>query len=156
MGAFVPVAKGDFTMSDQNLSENLQDLENTVTSVSEEPHKAKGTKKKVKKAKYRKLISKIPKLPKLQSDPLEEYGNGIFKKLGGIIKAISFIVSSFFFFVVLVLALLLYMIDPFFLPFAIALVILGAITALIVMFLIYGLGQVICQNNEILTRLQNK
>lgn len=111
------------------------------------------TKVKKKKCKASKLLKKLPPLPKIEGDPLEEYGNGIFKKLGGIIKAISFIVSSFLFVIVLVLALLLYAIDHFFLPFSIALVILGAVTALIVMFLIYGLGQVICQNNEILTRL---
>lgn len=93
-------------------------------------------------------------LSEQKPDPLTEYGNGVFKKLGGIIKAISFIVSFFMFAVILVLALLLYTVDSFFLPISIALLIFGAALALITMFLIYGLGQVICQNNEILRRLE--
>lgn len=89
-------------------------------------------------------------------DPLTEYGKGIFKKLGGIIKVISFLVSFFVFAVSLVLGLVLYKIDAFFIPFAIAIVIFGALLALITMFLIYGLGQVISQNNEILRRLERR
>ncbi len=95
-------------------------------------------------------------LSKVRPEPLTEYGNGIFKKLGGIIKVISFLVSFFIFAVLLVVGLILYKIDAFFIPFAVAIVIFGAIIALITMFLIYGLGQVICQNNEILQRLEKK
>ena len=96
------------------------------------------------------------KLSEQKDDPLLEYGNGIFKKLGGIIKVISFLVSFFIFAVTLVLSFILYSIDKFFLPFALALLIFGVIFSLITMFLIYGIGQVIAQNNEILRRLERK
>lgn len=95
-------------------------------------------------------------LSEQKEDPLTNYGNGVFKKLGGIIKAISFIVSFFIFVVMLVIALLLYMIDKFFLPVSIVLLIFGVVLAMIVMFLIYGQGQIISQNNEILRRLERK
>lgn len=93
-------------------------------------------------------------LSKQKDEPLYEYGTGIFKKLGGIVKAISFLVSFFFFAVTAVLSFLLYSIDKFFMPFALALLILGTLFSLIIMFLIYALGQVVSQNNEILRRLE--
>lgn len=137
------------TENDEQITENIgttPETENAPVSDFEDIKSYTGKARKNNKNRWQ--------LSEVRPDPLTEYGKGIFKKLGGIIKVISFLVSFFIFAVTLVLGLILYKIDAFFMPFAIAIVIFGALLALIVMFLIYGLGQVISQNNEILRRLE--
>lgn len=87
-------------------------------------------------------------------NPIETYGNGIFKNLGGIIKAISFIIAFFIIALSFVAAFFIFSKQAFYMALAIAIIIFGTVLAAIVMFLIYGLGHVICQNNEILKHLK--
>jgi len=89
------------------------------------------------------------------NDYVEKYGNGIFKNLGSIIKFFAIMI----FFIILILSLagafFIFMIDKNFLAISLGIVIAGTFLGLMVMFIIYGVGQIICQNNEILTKVKN-
>ncbi len=86
-------------------------------------------------------------------DFAEKYGNGIFKNIGTIIKFIAFVICFFIIAVSFVGAYFLFSFDKFFMALAVGFVVAGLILGLISLFLIYGLGQIVCQNNEILSRL---
>ena len=96
--------------------------------------------------KYKDNLKKIPQA-------LDKYGDGAFDKLDKIIKIISFVsaIGIFLFFLVIATALIL--IDKFFLLIAIGILILGIVLALMSLFIIYGFGHMISQNNEILKKL---
>lgn len=100
--------------------------------------------------------NKPPKSKKgKKENPVSVYGNSLFKNLGTIIKVISFIIAISLILLVLAVAfLLLKVFDSFFTPIAIGIVILGTIIAAFTFFIIYGIGHVICQNDEILRRLR--
>lgn len=83
----------------------------------------------------------------------ENYGNGIFKHIDKVIKAISFIVSIGILLISIALAAVLIMLDKIFAVVAVGVVIIGIILALIALFLIYATGHIISQNNEIIKRL---
>ncbi len=91
---------------------------------------------------------------KVEDSPFEAYGNGIFKNLGTIIKTVSFIIAFFIVILSFVAAYFLFSKQPLYMAISLGIVILGTVVAAIVMFLIYGLGHVICQNNEILKELK--
>ena len=101
------------------------------------------------------IVSSSPKAKK-KSHPVEAYGKGIFKSLGTIIKAIAFLVAFAVLAVFLLAAYLLFTKDALFAAISIGIVITGIVIATIIMFLIFGLGHVICQNNEILKRLNKR
>mgnify|MGYP004473447945 FL=1 len=84
----------------------------------------------------------------------ELYGSGIFKHLGNIIKAISFMVSFGILGIALFVGYFLYSKDHTAVVISLCIVIAGLVFAMITMFLIFGLGHVICQNNEIMKRLK--
>lgn len=84
----------------------------------------------------------------------ELYGNGIFKHLGSIIKAISFMVAFGILGIALFVGYFLYSKDHTAIVISLCIVIAGLVFALITMFLIFGLGHVICQNNEIMRRIR--
>lgn len=83
----------------------------------------------------------------------ENYGNGIFKHLDKIIKAISFIVALAVLLVFAAIAAVLVMLDKIFAVVAVAVLIVGILLSIIVLFLIYAVGHLISQNNEIMKRL---
>ena len=83
----------------------------------------------------------------------ENYGNGVFRHLDKIIKAISFIVSIGILLVFAAAGAVLIMLDKIFAIVAVAVFILGIILSVISLFLIYAIGHLISQNNEILKRL---
>ncbi len=78
------------------------------------------------------------------------YKKGLFKNIGNIIKAISFIIAFGIIALSFVLAFFLFSMDVLYMAIATAIVLFGTFTALIVMFLIYGLGQLLCQNEELI------
>lgn len=110
--------------------------------------------------KYEDISSSSGKRPKKTAEQIsksvEQYGNGIFKHLGNIIKAISFLVAFGIFGLCLFVGFYLYSKDKSFATISLAIIIAGIVIALMVMFLIFGLGHVICQNNEILRRLKKQ
>lgn len=84
----------------------------------------------------------------------DNYGNGVFKNMANIIKVIAFMVSMFVFLIFAAASVIIYIMDSLFLAVAIAVLIFGIICSVITLFLIYGLGHMIAQNNEILKRLR--
>lgn len=85
---------------------------------------------------------------------VELYGNGVFKHLGNIIKAISFMIAFGILGISLFLGYFLYSKDSSVAVISIGIVIIGLIFAMITMFLIFGIGHIICQNNEIMRRIK--
>lgn len=83
----------------------------------------------------------------------ENYGNGVFKNLDKIIKAISFIVAIGILLIFAAIAVVLVMLDKIFAVVSVVIFIVGIILALISLFLIYAIGHLISQNNEIIKRL---
>lgn len=82
-----------------------------------------------------------------------KYGNGIFKNISGIIKVIAFLISIFVLLLFGAVAVFLAVMDSFFIPISIGIFIVGIILSAISLFLIYGTGHIIAQNDEILRRL---
>lgn len=86
----------------------------------------------------------------------EKYGNGIFKNLGTIIKCIAFIICFTVIIGSFIAAYFVFTFDKTFLAISAGIVVVGLIIGLINLFVFYGIGHVICQNNEILSRLNNR
>lgn len=93
---------------------------------------------------------------KRNSGPVAAYGNGLFKGLGTIIKTIAFLIAFAIIGVSFVLAYFLYSAEALYIAISLAIIIFGTLVAAITFFLIYGLGHIICQNNEILRRLNER
>lgn len=83
---------------------------------------------------------------------VDDYGEGAFKNIDKVIKAISFIVAIGIFLVFAAIAVVLYMLDKMFMLIAIGVLILGVVFALISLFIIYGIGHIITQNKQLLKR----
>ena len=83
----------------------------------------------------------------------ESYGNGVLKHLDKVIKTISFIVSLGILLVFTAAAAVLVMLDKIFAIIAVAVFAVGIILAIIALFLIYAIGHIISQNNEIIKKL---
>lgn len=96
-------------------------------------------------------ISSTSKEFREQKNPVMNYANGIFKNLGNIIKAIAFVIAFGVIIVGFVIAALL---SSFVL--SLGVIIVFTIIAACLFFPIYGIGHIVCQNNEILKQLENK
>jgi len=97
--------------------------------------------------------SSFPTSKKSLKAATQNYGNGVFKNLDKIIKAISFIVSIGVLLACIAIAVVLFMIDKIFLVVSVGVFIFGIILSAISLFLIYAIGHLISQNNEIIRRL---
>lgn len=97
--------------------------------------------------------STIPRTKSSLKAVTQNYGNGVFKHLDKIIKAISFIVAVGILLLFAAVAAVLVMLDKIFAIVAVAVFIVGIILSIISLFLIYAIGQLISQNNEIIRRL---
>ena len=97
--------------------------------------------------------SSTPKSKNSLRTATENYGNGVFKNLDKIIKAISFIVAIGILLIFAAVAVVLVMLDKIFAVVSVAVFIVGIILALISLFLIYAIGHLISQNNEIMKHL---
>ena len=95
---------------------------------------------------------KQPSSSKRSFKPLKAYGGNISRHLGIIIKIISFIVAFSLLIVSGIAALALYRFT-YLKAVAVAVFILGVAISAISLFIFYGIGHVICQNNEILCKL---
>ncbi|MBR7071899.1 MAG: hypothetical protein IKI29_07070 [Clostridia bacterium] len=93
-------------------------------------------------------ISSMSRKP-TQKSPVRRPSNGF----GNIIKTIAFLVGFFFVAVTFVAAFFLYSKSPLFMAIALAVIIAGTVFATIVTLLIYALGHLIVQNNEIIDKL---
>lgn len=85
----------------------------------------------------------------------ENYSENTFNSLGSIIKFIAFIICFVIIGISFIAAYFVYSKLPVYTAISIGIVVIGTCVALVALFLIFGLGQLICQNNEILARLRN-
>jgi len=83
---------------------------------------------------------------------VDNYGDTAVNNIDKVIKAISFIVAIGIFLVFAAIAVVLYLLDKMFTLVAIGVLVLGIVMALIMLFIIYGIGHIITQNNALLKR----
>ena len=98
-------------------------------------------------------ISSNSKRFKLDVDPVDLYGNLIYKNIDKIIKAISYIVAIITIIIGIGFALLIAKKQILYIALSFGVVLVSTVFAAIEFFIIYGLGYLIKQNKEILKRL---
>ncbi len=81
------------------------------------------------------------------------YTNGIYKNLGNVIKAIAFILAFVIIILGFILAFILFTKTAFSAVISLAVIIICTVFAAIIFFPLFGLGHILCQNNEILKML---
>ena len=86
-------------------------------------------------------------------DPVDFYGKLVYSRIGKIIKVIAYIVAILTVLVGIGAAFLIFKNQAAFIALSFAVVLVFALVGTIEFFIIYGLGHVIEQNNEILKRL---
>ena len=84
----------------------------------------------------------------------KKYTSAALSHMDKVVKAIAFLVAFGILLFFAAIAALLLVLDMAFLMISAAVMALGIIFALIALFLIYGMGQIISQNNEILKKLK--
>lgn len=84
----------------------------------------------------------------------DNYGEKGLKNLDKAIKLIAYVVSITFFLIFIAAAGLVFFLDKTLIFLCALILIFGAVISLIFLYLIYGLGEVIAQNKEILRRLR--
>ncbi len=83
---------------------------------------------------------------------VDNYGEGAAKNIDKVIKAISFIVAIGIFILFAAVAVVLFYLDKMFTIVAIGVLVIGIVLSLIMLFIIYGIGHIITQNNQLLKR----
>lgn len=90
-----------------------------------------------------------------KKNPVFAYTSGLYKNLGNIIKAIAFVLAFIMIIIGFVVAFFLFAKTTFSVAIGFAAVIVCTTMAAIIFFPIFGLGHILCQNNEIL-KILNK
>lgn len=112
------------------------------------------------KSSHKSTASKITSVSKdagkLINSVYDTYGNFCFRALGNIIKVISFIVAFGLIIVSLVLAFTIFKAKAGLSLISLLIIIGGTVIAAMLFFPIYGIGHIICQNNEILRIFNDK
>ena len=73
--------------------------------------------------------------------------------LGTIIKIIAFLVAIIIMLTSILLAVVLYTKEPIFLVVSSAIAVLGSLISIVLLFIIYGIGHIVTQNNEIIKNI---
>lgn len=105
------------------------------------PKKATSIKEILKKSKY--ALSRIPDFFRIQN-------------IDKILKVVSFVVSIAILLAFILIAVVLVLLDEIFMLVAVAVLILGLIVSLINLFILYGLGHILTQNDKIITSLNKE
>ncbi len=84
----------------------------------------------------------------------DDYGEKGFKHIDKAIKRIAFLVSITFFIIFLAGAAVVFYLDNALIFVSALILVVGSVISLIFLYLIYGLGQIISMNKEILRRLR--
>lgn len=105
------------------------------------PKKASSVKEALKKSKY--ALSRIPDFFRIQN-------------IDKILKVVSFVVSIAILLAFILIAVVLVLLDEIFMLVAVAVLILGLIVSLINLFILYGLGHILTQNDKIITSLNKE
>ncbi len=93
---------------------------------------------------------------KTTNNPITAYADGIYNNLGNVIKVVAFIQAFVFIILGFVLAFLIFSKTSFSISIGLGLIIAFTLIAAFVFFPTYAIGQVLCQNNEILKKLNEK
>ena len=88
-----------------------------------------------------------------KKNPVLAYTSGLYKNLGNIIKAIAFVLSFSIIIVGLTIAFILFIKTITSLVISLGIIIFFTLVAAMVFFPVFGLGHILCQNNEILKSL---
>lgn len=90
-----------------------------------------------------------------KKNPVLAYTSGLYKNLGNVIKVISFVLAFAVIILALVVAFFLFTKTSLGIVLCLAAVIFGVIAAACIFFPLFGLGHILCQNNEILKMLND-
>lgn len=90
---------------------------------------------------------------KAKRNPVMAYSSGLYKNLGNVIKVIAFALAFVIIIVGFVAAFLLFSKTAFSIALSLAVVIIFTLIAACIFFPLFGLGHILCQNNEILKML---
>ena len=88
-----------------------------------------------------------------KKNPVMAYSSGLYKNLGNVIKAIAFVIAFAVIIVGFVVAFFLFSKTSFSIVLSLAAIIIFTLIAACVLFPLFGLGHILCQNNEILKML---
>lgn len=88
-----------------------------------------------------------------KKNPVMAYSSGLYKNLGNVIKAIAFVLAFAVIIVGFVVAFFLFSKTSFSIVLSLAAIIIFTLIAACVFFPLFGLGHILCQNNEILKML---
>ena len=105
------------------------------------PKKATSVKEKTKKVTD--ALSRLPDFFRIQN-------------IDKILKVVSFVVSIAILLAFILIAVVLVLLDEIFMLASVAVLILGLIVSLINLFILYGLGHILTQNDKIITLLDKK
>ncbi len=90
-----------------------------------------------------------------KKNPVLAYTSGLYKNLGNVIKAIAFVLAFLMIAIGFVIAFFLFTKTAFSVLLGIAAILVFTILAAVIFFPIFGLGHILCQNNEILKMLND-
>ena len=102
----------------------------------------------------RPITNTVKKVSRKTKKLADNYGNSAFKNIDRIIKTISFVVAIALFLIFTGIAVLLYFLDSSFILLSALVLLIGTAISFISLFIIYGIGHIITQNNEILRKLR--
>lgn len=88
-----------------------------------------------------------------KKNPVMAYSSGLYKNLGNVIKAIAFVIAFAVILVGFVVAFFLFSKTSFSIVLSLAAIIIFTLIAACIFFPLFGLGHILCQNNEILKML---
>ena len=143
-------------MSEEKIIEEFEDISSSSSASRNFTKDATEKAKKVAKqaTKVAKQANKVAKKAvKNTVDSVDKYGNAGVTNIDKIIKAIAFVVAIAVLLLFLAAAVILFVLDKMFMILSAVIIAIGIVIALISLFLIYGLGQIISQNNEIIKKL---
>lgn len=76
------------------------------------------------------------------------------KNIDKIVKVISFVISIAILFAFILVSIVLALFDEIFVIVSVAILIVGIVISLITLFVLYGMGHILTQNNEIIELLK--
>ena len=86
-------------------------------------------------------------------DPVDIYGKYIFKHLSKIIKVIAFVIAGINLLAGIAIGYIIYKSQALFVAISFGVILVFAIFSVILFFLVYAIGHILEQNNQILSKL---
>ncbi len=88
-----------------------------------------------------------------KKNPVMAYTSGLYKNLGNVIKAIAFVLAFLIIIIGFVVAFFLFSKTAFSIAISLAAIVAFTLIAACIFFPLFGLGHILCQNNEIMKML---